>query len=581
LDNRRLLLAAFLCMALVVVWSIFFPPEPPAPELQEGAPPVAEAPAGPAEGTPQAPRATPGTTPGLSPGRAVPPAPARPIAASREETIALRQGDTEAVFSNRGAQLVSLTVGGARDQGKVELVRRRREGPYPFGLTTGDRRSHPLNEALFATQRSADGRSVTFRYNGPQGAAEKTFSFSSEGMVDASVRLPGHRGWGVVLGPGLRNEPAEELTGRIQQAQRGAVYWSDKVKLLAPNEDEVRAFSGSALRWIGVEDAYFLSVAIPGEGLDRAVVEPFLLEGVDTEEGARFIALPRENLTSAEKDLPRDYRIVLKPVGDELSFRSYWGAKEYEKLADLPGNLSLEETIRLGMFGFMARGLLVGLRWIHDNIVANYGWAIVLMTVLIRLLLLPLTHSSMKSMKKMQELNPKMQAIREKYRSKLKDKQGRPNIEMQQKQNQEIMALYKENKVNPAGGCLPLVLQLPILFAFYNLLSTAIELRGAPWIFWVQDLAVRDPYYVLPILMGATQFLQVKLAPQAGDPMQRRLFLMMPIVFTFLFLPSPSGLVLYWLTNNVLTILQQAVYNRVQGGAVGESKKAKTAHQRG
>jgi YidC/Oxa1 family membrane protein insertase len=184
----------------------------------------------------------------------------------------------------------------------------------------------------------------------------------------------------------------------------------------------------------------------------------------------------------------------------------------------------------------------------------------------------------MKSMKKMQELNPKMQAIREKYRTKLKDKQGRPNIEMQQKQNQEIMALYKEHGVNPAGGCLPMLLQLPILFGFYSLLSTAIELRGAPWILWIKDLSVHDPYYVLPILMGATQFLQVRLAPQAGDPMQRRLFMMMPIVFTFLFLPSPSGLVLYWLTNNVLTILQQAVYNRLQGRTAGG---AKTAHQRG
>jgi YidC/Oxa1 family membrane protein insertase len=226
----------------------------------------------------------------------------------------------------------------------------------------------------------------------------------------------------------------------------------------------------------------------------------------------------------------------------------------------------------------MARWLLVGLRWLHDHIVPNFGWAIVLMTVLIRLALLPLTHASMKSMKKMQELNPKMQGIRDKYRTKLKDKQGRPNIEMQQKQNQEIMALYKEHGVNPAGGCLPMLLQLPILFAFYSLLSTAIELRGAPWTLWIKDLSVHDPYYVLPILMGATQFLQVKLAPQAGDPMQRRLFLLMPIVFTFLFLPSPSGLVLYWLTNNVLTILQQWVYNRLQGGAV---RGAKTAHQRG
>lgn len=565
-------------MALVVVWSYFFPAQPPELAEETGAP-VAEAPSD-SPANPVNPGATPGpagssAAPSLSPG----PAPAvrqRPIAASREETVTLVQGDTRAIFTNRGAQLVSLEVGGARDQGSVELVRRRREGPYPYGLTTGDRRSHPLNEALFAVQAGAGGKAVTFRYSGPQGSAEKTFSLTPEGLIEASVAVPGHRGWGVVLGPGVRNEPVDELNGRIQTAQRGIVYMTDRLTQISPKEDEVRAFSGRALEWIGVEDAYFLSVAIPREGLDRAVVEPVLLEGADSEEGARVIPVPQK-LTSAQKEMPREYRVVLKPSGDAFAFASYWGAKEYERLAELP--FGLEKTIRLGTFGFLARALLVGLRWIHDNIVPNYGWAIVLMTVLIRLLLLPLTHSSMKSMKKMQELNPKMQAIKERYRTKLKDKQGRPNVEMQQKQNQEIMALYKENKVNPAGGCLPILLQLPILFAFYNLLSTAIELRGAPWILWIRDMSVHDPYYVLPILMGATQFLQVKLAPQAGDPMQRRLFLMMPIVFTFLFLPSPSGLVLYWLTNNVLTILQQAVYNRLQGRAVGESTK--TAHQRG
>jgi len=575
LDNRRLLIAAFLCMALVVVWSLLVPPPPkPTPPAGE------EVPAAPATGTPAAPVEHPAPAERPAPPLSAAPArPVEPIGASSEEKVTLRQGSTEAVFTNRGAQLVSLEAGGARNQGAVELVRRRRDDLYPYGLTTGDRRSHRLNQALFAVEQGPGGRSVTFRYNGPLGTAEKTFSFTPEGLLQAKVSVPGQRGWGVVLGPGIRNEPPDELKGRIQQAQRGAVYYTDGVKLLSPNTDEVKAFAGPALRWIGIEDAYFLSVAIPGEGLDRAVVEPVLLD-MTGGDGARFIPLPAKP-TSAQKDMARDLRVVLKPQGDSLSFSTFWGAKEYDRLASLP--YGLEGTIRLGRFGFLARALLVGLRWIHDTVVPNYGWAIVLMTVLIRLLLLPLTHTSMKSMKKMQELNPKMQAIREKYRTKLKDKQGRPNIEMQQKQNQEIMALYKEHGVNPAGGCLPMLLQLPILYAFYSLLSTAIELRGAPWILWIKDLAVHDPYYVLPILMGVTQFLQVKLAPQAGDPMQRRLFMMMPIVFTFLFLPSPSGLVLYWLTNNILTILQQGVYNRLQGRAVpgGPAGRAKTAHQRG
>jgi YidC/Oxa1 family membrane protein insertase len=218
--------------------------------------------------------------------------------------------------------------------------------------------------------------------------------------------------------------------------------------------------------------------------------------------------------------------------------------------------------VSLGWLTPVVRPLLAGLHWIYDHIVPNYGWAIILMTVLIKVLLLPLTHHSTMSMRKMQVLNPRMQAIRERYRPKLKDKQGRPNLEMQRKMNEEVMALYKAEGVNPAGGCLPLLVQMPILYAFYRLLSTSVELRHAPWVWWVHDLSAPDPHLILPLIMGATQFLQVKFAPQSGDPAQRRLFLLMPLFMLIFFLSAPSGLVLYWLTNNVLTIAQQAVYNR-------------------
>jgi YidC/Oxa1 family membrane protein insertase len=189
------------------------------------------------------------------------------------------------------------------------------------------------------------------------------------------------------------------------------------------------------------------------------------------------------------------------------------------------------------------------------------------MTVLIKLVLLPVTHKSTMSMRKMQELNPKVQGIRDRYRTKLKDKQGRPNLEAQRKMNEEVMAIYKEAGVNPAGGCFPLLLQMPILFAFYGLLSSAAELRKAPWMLWIHDLSVQDPYLVLPIIMGITQFIQVRMGPQTGDPMQRRLFQFMPLAMTFMFIYFPSGLVLYWLTNNILTILQLQVYNRQQKAA--------------
>jgi YidC/Oxa1 family membrane protein insertase len=221
--------------------------------------------------------------------------------------------------------------------------------------------------------------------------------------------------------------------------------------------------------------------------------------------------------------------------------------------------------VDLGWFGFLARWLLKGLIYIHDHWVGNYGWAIILLTFGIKLVLFPLTHKSYVSMRKMQQLNPKMQAIRERWRPKLKRKDGKPDIEAQRKMNEEVMALYKSEGVNPAGGCLPMLLQLPVLFAFYQLLSAAVELRNAPWLGWIHDLSAPDPFYALPIIMGATQFIQQKMTPAAGDPMQRRIFQLMPIFMTFLFLGFPSGLVLYWLTNNVLTIAQQGIYNRLAG----------------
>ncbi len=216
------------------------------------------------------------------------------------------------------------------------------------------------------------------------------------------------------------------------------------------------------------------------------------------------------------------------------------------------------------------------MQWIHGNIIANYGWAIILLTVVIRLLLFPLNHKSIVSMQKMQKINPKMQAIRAKYRPKLKDKKGRPNAEASAKMNQEIMALYKTEGVNPAAGCLPMLLQMPVLFAFYRLLSAAVELRHAPWLGWVTDLSAKDPYYVLPLIMGASMLVQQRMAPAQGDPMQRRLFMMMPVVFTVLFLQFPAGMVLYWLTNNILAIAQQAGYKRWRERAGSEDEGKKT-----
>jgi YidC/Oxa1 family membrane protein insertase len=565
-DNRRVILFIVLSVAIVAAWQYLFPPpqvrHQPVPSAAAASPSGSTAGQPAAETSPVTSAPGPGSASGGGQSPPAPPAAAAvetgpPIAGEREAQVVLEGDQTSATITNRGAQLLSLQVE-QPGTASVELVRKRVGGPYPFALVDKLLRPLPIDEALFAVDRGADGRSVTFRYRGPAGSAEKTFRFDERGLLAVEVKAAGS--WALLLGPGIGNPTAAELDSRY--GLRGAVIKAgDDVKVLAAKSDsEAVAYSGQGLRWAGLEDTYFAAIAVPqGGSLARAVLQPMLVEPQPA--GARFATAPaKDAMTGEQKALSREFALVLEPAAGSLSLECYLGAKGYEKLKALP--YGLEETVSLGWLSPVVRPLLAGLHWIYDHIVPNYGWAIILMTLLIKVLLLPITHPSTLSMRKMQVLNPRMQAIRDRYRPKLKDKQGRPNLEMQRKMNEEVMALYKAEGVNPVGGCLPLLVQMPILYAFYRLLSTSVELRHAPWIFWVHDLSAQDPHLILPLIMGATQFLQVKLAPQSGDPAQRRLFMLMPLFMLIFFLSAPSGLVLYWLTNNILTIVQQAVYNR-------------------
>jgi len=192
--------------------------------------------------------------------------------------------------------------------------------------------------------------------------------------------------------------------------------------------------------------------------------------------------------------------------------------------------------------------------------VANYGWDIIILTVIINILILPFRHMSVVSMRKMQAIQPEVKAIQDRY---AKYKATDP---AKQKMNQEMMALYKERGVNPAGGCIPILLTFPLIFAFYALLSTAIELRGAPFIGWIHDLSAHDPFYVTPILMGVSQLWQQWTMPSTGvDPAQQKMMMFMPIMFTFMFLWAPAGLAIYWLVSNLWQIGQQYVTNSIIG----------------
>jgi YidC/Oxa1 family membrane protein insertase len=218
----------------------------------------------------------------------------------------------------------------------------------------------------------------------------------------------------------------------------------------------------------------------------------------------------------------------------------------------------LEQLIDWGFFGVIAKPLFLALNWTSDHLVHNYGWAIVLVTVAINLVLFPLRISSMKSSKKMQALQPQIKAINDKYK----------NLSMRDpkkaEQNQEVMDLYKKNGVNPVGGCLPMLLQIPFLYAFYKVLAVSIEMRGAHWL-WVTDLSQPESLaiHLLPILLVVTQFLTQRMTPSPGmDPSQQKMMMLMPLVFGYMFYFASAGLVLYWLTGNLVGIAQQWLLNR-------------------
>jgi len=239
--------------------------------------------------------------------------------------------------------------------------------------------------------------------------------------------------------------------------------------------------------------------------------------------------------------------IIFVNVKGKADFQAYVGPKEWKLFTKL--DKKLEDVIEFGWFTFLSRPFFKVMFAIY-NFVGNWGWAIVLFTLLVKLILFPLSYKGLMSMQKLKDLAPKMKEIREKY--------GKDPAKM----NQQMMQLYKKHGANPMGGCLPMLLQIPIFFALYRVLLNADELQGAPWIGWITDLSRQDPYFVLPILMGITMYIQQKITPNTmTDPTQKKIFQWLPVIMTFFFLTFPSGLVLYWLVNNILTIAQQYYIN--------------------
>ena len=282
--------------------------------------------------------------------------------------------------------------------------------------------------------------------------------------------------------------------------------------------------------WVAMVQHYFVSAWLPQGAVERE----FFAREVGKDLYSVGVIVPVAS--------------VAPGASGKLVVPLYVGPQEQEKLAKMAPGLDL--VVDYGWLTMIAAPIFWVLQWLH-GFIGNWGWSIIVLTILIKAAFFPLSAASYKSMAKMRVLTPKLMKLKETYGD---DKQ---------RMNQAMMELYKKEKVNPLGGCLPILVQIPVFIALYWVLLGTVEMRGAPWLGWIDDLSIKDPYFILPLIMGATMFIQTKLNPTPPDPMQAKIMLIMPVVFTGMFLFFPAGLVLYWTVNNVLSIAQQWQVNRM------------------
>jgi YidC/Oxa1 family membrane protein insertase len=579
--EKRALIAIAASFLILVLWSYVFPPpeRPPQPEPvtitgTEPSPepqPVAAEPALAVEDE-------------LAPLEEEPDAPQ--VAAEREESLVIETGNFTVGLTNRGGVATSWRLhhytanGGEPLELFPRFVDQKR---FPLSVVLDDMSlAELLNESLYQVERErlprreelGSGERVTFTWSdGRALSATKSFTFWSESwlvevrleVIDRGRKLPAR----LAVGPGFGAQ--ESRKGLSTYAYSGQGLWnlSGNVTRLKPRKivGQDGAISGNLL-WAGLEDQYFTALVLPSAAPASAAwtsLELLPIPPAGVEDGEDF------EVEAAKQPIVG----VLLPDGEgEL----YIGPKRFRQLQALGHDLDKAVWFATNPILYaITKYIFFALLWIYDNVVENYGLAIIIATILLRLLLFPVNQYSMVSMKKtqlqMQRLQPKIKAIRNKYK-KSKDAQNRQKI------NEETMALYKKEGVNPMGGvtgCLPLLAQFPILISFYFMLTVAIELRGAPFFGWITDLSQKDPYWIIPLLMGVTMFVQQRMSmSKVKDPQmqqQQKFMMIMPFVFTYICLQMPSGMVLYWFVNNLLGIGQQWLVNRHTGRLEAAAQK--------
>lgn len=475
------------------------------------------------------------------------PAAVAPVTAEKEELFTINTDVYSLTLSNRGGVVRSWTLKHYKDSaGKpLELVNPAGapKTGYPLSLAFRDKTPDVnVNDVLYAAKPTPDGLGIDYEYSNGNVVVRKSFRFQKDSYLSAFTSEVTQNGAPVPSFVAWRGGFGDAAVQNAAGAQRVVFYDASagKLRLKKAGDAEDGALTDTGqFTFAGIQDNYFAAVFLPNDG------------------GQLTVHTIADKVPGAVDKTEKPHVGVAVGGHAQNQFAVFVGPKDVDLLKKI--NPKLEQLVDFGTwFGWLAKPLFLLVNWLNNHLVHNYGWAIVVVTVIINFAMLPLKLSSMKSMKRMQALQPQIAAINAKYKNVgLRDPR-------KAEQNAEVMALYKKHGINPMGGCLPMLLQIPFFIAFYSVLQVAIEMRGASWL-WVTDLSQPEhlPIHILPVLMVIAQFVMQKMTPAPGqDPAQQRMMLMMPLVFGFMFYNMSSGLVLYWLTSNIVGIGQQWFINR-------------------
>jgi len=559
-------------LVFVQVQKKYFPaPPPPQEQKQSTATPAA---------TTTQPPAPPETTKKSPKSKLAAPAPVANVQAAQQTETVVENNLYRITFTNRGAEVKSWILkkyDNDSENGPLDLVNpaAAKQYGYPMSLWTYDEDLRGrLDSELYvpsATGTLKTPASLTFEYSDDVMTVRKTFTFDNTYIVkvDAAVTFHGSPA------PALLSWPAgfgDQTTPAFYASSTIDYQFNKNIERLAIKKISGGATIPGPFHWAGPNDQYFAAVFIPDDPANVSMI---------TFRNALTVPRDPQNKNNKEQTKVEVLGAAVGNLHGPISERVFVGPKEPDILQTIPvpglsgADNDLTGLVDYGIWGLLAKPLFVWLKWTYAHMVANWGWAIVLQTLIITLALMPLRFMQMRSMLKMQRVQPQIKSIQEKYKKySLRDPRKAA-------MNEEISALYKKEGVNPVGGCLPMLIQLPFLYAYYKMLYVAIDLRHAHWL-WIKDLSAADPLYLLPILMVLTMIVTQRMTPQTGmDPAQQRMMnIMMPLFMGFIFFRLQAGLNLYYMESNLISIGQQAVINRSKLGREMREMMAKRARKK-